>query len=369
MRVTLTSLADLNDLPFDQIIDVRSPDEWTEDHIPGAINLPVLDNDERARVGTIYKQESPFKARKIGGALVAQNAARHLMGPLAGKDGGYRPLVYCWRGGQRSGAFATILEQIGWRVGVIGGGYKAYRQLVVAAVYDRDLAARAIVLDGNTGTAKTEVLARLAARGVQVIDLEGLARHRGSVFGGGPDPQPSQRAFEGALARAIAQLDPKRPVVMEAESSKIGGLIVPPTLWKAMLAAPRITLGAPLDARAAYLLRTYADIVADRAGLARLIDGLRPLHPAEVIDDWLALVRAGGDATLAAGLMARHYDPRYARHRERIGATDLARFDLPDLEGATLERLAGEIAALLDRDGPGRADPIDARARSGADRR
>jgi tRNA 2-selenouridine synthase len=346
MSVTLTSLADLADLPFDQIIDVRSPAEWAEDHIPGAINLPVLDDAERARVGTIYKQESPFLARKIGGALVAQNAARHLMGPLADKPGSYRPLVYCWRGGQRSGSFASILEQIGWRVGLISGGYKTYRRLVVKAVYDAPFPAPVVILDGNTGTAKTDILAGLSARGVQVIDLEGLAHHRGSVFGGRAGGQPSQKAFEGAIARAIAGLDPARPVVVEAESSKIGALIVPPALWKAMSSARRLIVAAPLAARAAYLTRAYADILADRAALARILDGLRPLHPAEVIDAWLALAALGDDTTLAADLMARHYDPRYARHRARMGGEE-ARFDLPDLAPGTLERLADDIARHL----------------------
>lgn len=346
MNVTLTSLADLADLPFDQIIDVRSPAEWAEDHIPGAINLPVLDDAERARVGTIYKQESPFLARKIGGALVAQNAARHLMGPLADKPGSYRPLVYCWRGGQRSGSFASILEQIGWRVGLISGGYKTYRRLVVKAVYDAPFPAPVVILDGNTGTAKTDILAGLSARGVQVIDLEGLAHHRGSVFGGRAGGQPSQKAFEGAIARAIAGLDPARPVVVEAESSKIGALIVPPALWKAMSSARRLIVAAPLAARAAYLTRAYADILADRAALARILNGLRPLHPAEVIDAWLALAALGDDTTLAADLMARHYDPRYARHRARMGGEE-ARFDLPDLAPGTLERLADDIARHL----------------------
>ncbi|MBC7153421.1 MAG: tRNA 2-selenouridine(34) synthase MnmH [Rhodobacteraceae bacterium] len=346
MNVTLTSLADLADLPFDQIIDVRSPAEWAEDHIPGAINLPVLDDAERARVGTIYKQESPFLARKIGGALVAQNAARHLMGPLADKPGSYRPLVYCWRGGQRSGSFASILEQIGWRVGLISGGYKTYRRLVVKAVYDAPFPAPVVILDGNTGTAKTDILAGLSARGVQVIDLEGLAHHRGSVFGGRAGGQPSQKAFEGAIARAIAGLDTARPGVVEAESSKIGALIVPPALWKAMSSARRLIVAAPLAARAAYLTRAYADILADRAALARILDGLRPLHPAEVIDAWLALAALGDDTTLAADLMARHYDPRYARHRARMGGEE-ARFDLPDLAPGTLERLADDIARHL----------------------
>ena len=184
MALTLTHLHDLAAPGFDTIIDARAPAEYAEDHLPGAISLPVLDDAERARVGTIYKQVNPFTARKIGGALVARNVAGHLEGALADKPGGWRPLVYCWRGGQRSGAFATILAQVGWRVDTIAGGYKAWRALVVAALQQADVPSPVVVLDGNTGTAKTDILAELAARGLQVIDLEGLANHRGSLFGG-----------------------------------------------------------------------------------------------------------------------------------------------------------------------------------------
>ena len=183
MTLTLSSLAEIPALPFDEIIDVRAPLEFAEDHIPGAVNLPVLDDAERARVGTIYVQDSRFRARKIGAALVAQNAARHLQTHLADHPGSWRPLVYCWRGGQRSGSFASILEQIGWRVAVLEGGYQAYRRQVVAALYDTPIAHPFILLDGDTGTAKTALLQRLRSRGVQILDLEALAGHRGSLFG------------------------------------------------------------------------------------------------------------------------------------------------------------------------------------------
>lgn len=192
MPVTLTRLSDLESLGFDDIIDVRAPAEWAEDHLPEAISLPVLDDAERARVGTIYKQESPFSARKIGAALVAKNAARHLEGALADKPGGWRPLVYCWRGGQRSGSFASILSQIGWRVETVAGGYKSWRSLIVHALYDAPVLSPVVVLDGNTGTAKTELLALMRLQGLQVIDLEALANHRGSLFGGMLGGQPSQ---------------------------------------------------------------------------------------------------------------------------------------------------------------------------------
>ncbi len=342
MAISLTSLRDLAALGFDDIIDVRAPAEWAEDHLPGAINLPVLDDAERAEVGTIYKQVSPFTARKLGAALVAANAARHLQGPLADKPGGWRPLVYCWRGGQRSGSFASILAQIGWRVETIAGGYKAWRGLVVAALYDQPFPCRVVVLDGNTGSAKTDILNMLPGLGVQVLDLEGLARHRGSLFGAMPNTlngggQPSQKAFETALAMAMLALDPSRVVVVEAESSKIGNCRVPAGLWKAMLAAPRVAIVAPLPARASYLARSYGDLSGDLARLAGLIDLLRPAHAAEVIEGWQAMAAAGLFEALAAGLMAAHYDPRYDKHRARMGRAgveiEVERLAADDLPG------------------------------------
>lgn len=350
MAVTLSALADLPRMGFDTIIDVRSPAEWAEDHVPGAISLPVLDDAERARVGTIYTQVSPFSARKIGAALVARNAARHIEGPLADMPGGWRPLVYCWRGGQRSGSFALILGQIGWRVETLAGGYKAYRRLVVQAVHGAPVSSRVVLLDGNTGSGKTELLGLLAARGVQVIDLEAMANHRGSLFGHRAGGQPSQKAFEGRLAAALAALDPARPVVVEAESSKVGNLSLPGPLWKAMRAAPRLHVLAPRAARAAYLVRAYADLTADPADLMRVIDQLRPLHPAEVIHRWQGLAAEGAHAVLAEELMERHYDPRYQKQRDRTGAGGaedvLAEALTPDALDDLADRIAVRVAAL-----------------------
>ncbi|HSF64211.1 MAG TPA: tRNA 2-selenouridine(34) synthase MnmH [Paracoccaceae bacterium] len=348
MPVTLTGIAQALDLGFDDIIDVRSPAEWEDDHIPGAISLPVLDNDERARIGTIYKQVSPFTARKAGAALVARNAAAHLEGPLADKPGGWRPLVYCWRGGQRSGSFATILREVGWRVETVAGGYKAWRGLVVQALYDAPFPAPVVVLDGNTGSAKTEVLNLLPGLGLQVIDLEGLARHRGSLFGAMPGGQPSQRAFEGALAAVMARLDPTRPVVVEAESAKVGNCRLPPGLWKAMTAAPRVVIDAPRAARATYLTRAYADLTADAARLAGVIALLKPLHAAEVIARWQAQAAAGDFAALADDLMERHYDPRYTRHRARMPAPE-ATVGTATLDPAALPALAADVATAVAR--------------------
>jgi len=345
MRYTLPPVAGLSTLPFDAIIDVRSPSEFAEDHMPGAINLPVLSDKERATVGTIYVQDSPFKARKIGAALVARNAAHHLEHGLMGMDGGWKPLVYCWRGGQRSGSFTTILRQVGWRAEVVEGGYKAYRRLVRQALYNEPFAPSVMLLDGNTGSAKTDILAALRARGVQVIDLEGLANHRGSLFGARAGGQPSQKAFESALAQVMAGLDPLRPVVIEAESSKIGRLVVPPMLWAAMRAAPRLEIQAPLAARARFLAAAYSDIVEDKARLLETLDKLRTYHAAETIAQWSKLAESGEMEALAAALMSEHYDSRYGK--ARADKTKVTPLPVAGLGAAGIEAVAAQIDALL----------------------
>ena len=345
----VTSLSDLAKAGFDTIIDSRSPSEYAEDHLPGAINLPVLDDAQRAEVGTIYKQVSPFQARKIGGAIAAANVARHVAGPLARHDGGWRPLVYCWRGGQRSGAFSTILAQIGWRTSRLEGGWKSWRALVLRQVQDLGPPSPLVVLDGNTGSAKTEILARLALRGVQVIDLEGLANHRGSLFGAMPGGQPSQKLFESSLAMRLAALDPERPAVIEAESSRIGDLTVPRAVWKALIAAPRLRIEVPLEARAAYTAAAYAEAVAQPGRMEATVARLASLHPAERIARWRAMARQADWPRLAAELMAQHYDPRYGRQRLRHGALERAVVSVPDLSEAGLEGASAAVEAAIAR--------------------
>jgi tRNA 2-selenouridine synthase len=346
--VSLHALSDLDALPFDEVIDARSPAEYAEDHLPGAMNLPVLDDEERARIGTIYTRESRFEARKQGAALVSRNVARHLETYLSDKPARYQPLVYCWRGGQRSGAFAAILGQIGWQVAVIEGGWRSYRRLVVRLLYDTPFPAPVKLIDGYTGTAKTAILQRVAARGGQVLDLEALAAHRGSIFGQPPGSvQPSQKRFEGALAQAVAQLDPSRPVLIEAESSRIGAVRLPPTLWAAMCAAPRLRIEAPLEARADWLARAYGDLIADGATLSARLAGLAAFHPKTRIAKWQALADEGQFEGLAAELMQDHYDPRYDRaHRKEVPPPE-AVLRAADLSEESVDRLAEEIAARL----------------------
>ena len=333
---------------FDAVIDVRSPGEFAEDHLPGAINLPVLSDAERAEVGTIYKSDK-FAARLRGAAYVSRNIAEHLQGALASRDGSFAPLIHCWRGGQRSHAMATVLDQIGWRVTLLEGGYRTWRRHVAERLYEAEWPLKLVLLDGGTGTAKTELLGRLSERGVQTLDLEGLAGHRGSLLGGFGRPQPSQKLFESRLLAAMEALDPARPVVVEAESSRIGARMTPPGLWRAMTASPRIVLEAPPAARARYLVETYADIIADRERLENALSRL-PTHPGRKrLAAWRELIDAGDFQALATALMELHYDPAYARSSRSDERTILGRIELSDLGPAEQARAAGEIADLLPR--------------------
>ena len=346
MPLIPSSLTELLDHGFDTVIDVRSPAEFAEDHVPGAINLPVLDNDERARVGTIYKQVSPFDARKIGAALVFRNAANHIETSLSHHDGAWQPLVYCWRGGQRSGSFAWLLREIGWRSDVVQGGYKTYRRLVVDMLHNRALPYRFVQLGGYTGTAKTELLPLLAAQGVQVIDLEQLANHRGSLLGTMGD-QPSQKAFESALAGELCRLDPARPVLVEAESSKIGQILLPPSLWDAMKVAPWIEVTAPLEARTEYLLRAYDDILSDKATLHAQLAPLKAHRGEALVARWVGLSVAGDKRVLTRSLMEDHYDLAYAKSMKAMAPNVIAQVAAEGLTPAHLEQVAAQIAAAL----------------------
>jgi tRNA 2-selenouridine synthase len=317
IRQTLTSLSSIAEIGADMIIDVRAASEFAHDHVPGAVNLPVLSDAERIEVGTIYSQQSPFLARKVGAAMVAANAARHLRGPLADLLGDWQPLVYCWRGGQRSGSFATILDQVGWRVHLIDGGYRSYRKTVSQMLYDTPLMHRMMMVDGHTGTGKTALLHHLRDQGAQILDLENLAGHRGSLFGAQEGGQPSQKMFETQLASALQALDPNKLTWVEGESSKIGARVISPSIWACMSASPRIEITAPIAARATFLTTAYDDLTHDTEAFIGLIHRLRHYHAKDTILDWQALATAGDWHSLAKQLMVEHYDPRYAKSQAR----------------------------------------------------
>ena len=331
---------------YDAIIDVRSPSEFAEDHIPGALNLPVLDDAERAEIGTVYVQTSKFLARRRGAAKVARNIAAHLDGALKDREGGFRPLVHCWRGGQRSGAMVAVMDQIGWPVTVLDGGYMTWRRQVQTTLYGQ-AAWSVVLLDGGTGSGKTALLPRLAARGVQTLDLEGLADHRGSLFGSTGRDQPSQKLFESRLYAALEALDPTRPIIVEAESSRVGARTIPPALWSAMGRAPVIELDAPVQARAAFSARVYADIASDAPALDQALSRLPPHHSRATVAEWKAMARDGLILDLAAALIADHYDPAYRRMSARRDRPSLGRIAMADVSEPELEKAADRIAALL----------------------
>ncbi|ANQ84852.1 tRNA 2-selenouridine synthase [Azoarcus olearius] len=334
---------------FDEIIDARTPAEFAEDHIPGAINLPVLDDAQRATVGTIYVQQSAFEARRIGAAMVAENIARHLYAHLQDKPKRWRPLVYCWRGGQRSGAFTTWLRMIGWDACQLEGGYKRFRHVVIEELAQLAPAFDWRVVGGATGSAKTRILEALAAAGAQVVDLEGLAAHKGSVLGGLPDrPQPTQKGFETALHAVLSGLDPARPVFVEAESRKIGRIFLPDPLLFAIRKAPCIVVEASREARLEYLVRDYAYLGDDTARLQGLIEKLRGLQSNERIDNWLALAQARALPALFGELVDHHYDPLYRRSQNGSyqGYAAAPRIVTDDLGPHNIPALAREILSM-----------------------
>jgi len=331
---------------FDEIIDARTPAEFAEDHIPGAVNLPVLDNEQRVVVGTMYKQQSAFEARRLGGALVAENIARHLHTYLKDKPKSWRPLIYCWRGGQRSGSFATWLRMVGWDAHQLQGGYKQFRHHVIAEIERLAPALQWRVLCGPTGSAKTRVLEALARSGAQTLDLEDLAAHKGSVLGALPDrPQPTQKHFETSVCTRLQALDPARPVFVEAESRKIGLIFVPEPLILAMRRAPCIAIEATRDARLAFLVRDYAYLGDDIARLQANIKRLADLQSRETIARWHALAESQALPQLFGELIDLHYDPLY-RHSQNgnyagFGAAE--RLHTDDLSAAGIDDLACRI--------------------------
>lgn len=336
-------------LEFDEVIDVRSPSEFAIDHVPGAVSLPVLDDQERARVGTLYHHVSSFDAKKIGAALVARNIAKHIETELVTRPESWRPLVYCWRGGNRSASLAHVLQKIGWDAHTLDGGYKAYRRHVVAEIERLAPSLRYRIVCGPTGSGKSRVLHALAGQGGQVLDLEDLAAHRGSVLGNLPDrPQPAQRLFESRLWHALQQFDPKRTVFVEAESKKIGVLRVPETLIHRMWQSPCVKVDVPIAARIDFLKLEYAHFLSDFADLKEKLNCLHSIHGQKRISEWLVYAQRQEWDALVEELLTQHYDPAYQRstltHYPSLSASPVLRADW--IDPGCIDQLANELLAL-----------------------
>ncbi|MYM93493.1 tRNA 2-selenouridine(34) synthase MnmH [Duganella vulcania] len=333
---------------FDAIIDVRSPAEYALDHLPGAINAPVLDDAQRIQVGTMYKQVNSFEAKKVGAALVAKNIAAHIEALWLDKPREWRPLIYCWRGGNRSGSMAHILAKIGWPVAQLDGGYKAFRAHVNAAL-EQPPGLKFKVICGTTGSGKSRLLEVLHASGAQVLDLEQLAAHRGSVLGNLPSqPQPSQKAFETAIWNTLRRFDPALPVFVESESKKVGNLRVPAALMDAMRASDCVALTLSRANRVRLLMEDYAHFTDSPASLNEQLEFLTALHGREKIGRWQAMAVNGAMSALVEELLADHYDPAYLRSIDRnfVKYGQAFPLELEDIGSAAFQAAAARLTAM-----------------------
>jgi tRNA 2-selenouridine synthase len=347
---------------YDAILDARSPSEYALDHVPGAISAPVLDDAQRAEVGTLYKQAGTFEAKRVGAAIVARNIADVVERELADAPRDWRLLVYCWRGGNRSGALATVLARIGWRTEILEGGYRAFRRHVLAELEQLPSTLRFIVIAGRTGSGKSLLLERLQAQGAQVLDLERLASHRGSVLGHLPQqPQPSQKHFETSIWEQLRGFDPGRPVIVESESRKVGQCQVPASLILAMRASPCLRVEASDAVRCRLLLSEYRHFVEEPERLAQRLEALVGHHGRARIDAWLASARAGNWPEFVLALLHEHYDPAYDRSMKRnFSALDQSpAVRLDSAEPGALDAAASELLALAAaRASPAKSRPI-----------
>ena len=331
---------------FEEIIDVRTPAEFAEDHIPGAVNFPVLSNEERIVIGTLYKQESPFAAKKLGAALIVRNIADHLEREFKDRPVNWKPLVYCWRGGNRSGAMTHILNQVGWRAKVLEGGYKAYRRHVVATLGPLSDSFRYLVISGSTGSGKSLLLDVLKKQGAQVLDLEGLANHKGSVLGGLPHiDQPSQKMFETLLLQELMCMNSEEPVFIEAESRKVGQVQIPDQLLDKIRVSDCIEIESSIEQRVNYLMHDYDYFLKDPVNLKQKIEFLKGVQSREMITHWNELIDESAWPTLITELLVNHYDPLYQRAQKNSTTSTkrYTKYRIEDISENSFVALASEL--------------------------
>ena len=344
---TISTTKNWNDPKYDNIIDVRSQSEFNEDHIPGAINLPVLDDKERKKIGTIYKKKSPFEAKVLGSSLIAKNISEYLIKKLKNKNGAWRPLVYCWRGGQRSKSLCLIMQEIGWRVSQLQGGYKYYRNDITKNLQILSPKLKIILISGKTGTGKTKLLSEIKSNDGQILDLEGIACHKGSLLGKDlKNKQPSQKLFESQIYNALKNINLRKNIYLEAESSKIGNLHIPQPLWKKMLISKKINIETSLESRIKFLLNDYKYAQLDDKFFKPLIDGLKRRISKKIIDDWKFHIKNKDWKQLTESLLTNHYDPAYISNYEKKNQKIIKNFTFNKVTKNELNSLANKILNL-----------------------
>lgn len=321
------------------VLDVRTPAEFADGHIPSAINLPLFSNEERAIIGTLYKKEGQKKAILNGLDIVGPKMRQMItiVEKLAPKG---EVQVHCWRGGMRSGSVAWLLELYGFKVGVLKGGYKAYRNWVLDTfIEERKL----IVLGGSTGSGKTILLKGLQDAGEQIIDLEALAHHKGSAFGALGESSTTQEQFENELADAWSRLDAAIPVWVEDESRTIGKKVIPEAVWQQMHKAPVIILDRPLEERVEYLVKEYGkfpkeELAASILKIRKRLGGLAFQQALEALDN--------NDLATTARILLGYYDKAYGMsvtHREAENVHSL------DASGMNNDKIIQQIIDLRKR--------------------
>jgi tRNA 2-selenouridine synthase len=331
---------------FHDVLDARSPGEYSLDRLPRAVSTPVLTDTERAEVGTLYRNQSGFVAKRVGAALVARNIAQLLETRFTEQPREWHPLIYCWRGGNRSGALATVLSRIGWRVSLLEGGYKAFRHHVIADLERLPATLQFRVIAGRTGCGKSLLLDALAARGAQVLDLEAIARHRGSVLGRMPgEPQPGQRHFETLIWERLSTFTPDRPVFVESESRRIGACHLSESLTLAIRQAPCVVLEAERDHRSQLLINQYQHFIEQPETLDAQLGRLVEVHGHDTIVAWRTLLKAGRFDELVQCLLSEHYDPTYDRSMSRNFSrlNEAAVFRLDPTQPGALDDLASSL--------------------------
>jgi tRNA 2-selenouridine synthase len=303
---------------FSAVIDARSESEYALDRLPSAVNWPTLTDQERHIIGTEYAQVNAFEAKKRGAALAAKNIATHIEREVITLPKKWKPLIYCWRGGKRSGSLSMVLSEIGFEVSLIDGGYKAFRAAIVKDISRLVQRLHFRVICGPTGSGKTRLLQALLAEGAQVLDLEALAEHRSSVLGLIPgQQQPSQKQFDMRVWDALRRLDPARTVWAESESKKVGNVSIPEELMLSLRNSPCARIDLPIEERVTLLMEDYAFYVQDPEFFCQRLNVLRDLRGHAVVQQWQQQVRSGQVANVVRELLQLHYDPGYLSSTRR----------------------------------------------------